>query len=196
MKFRLRVFTGILLLLLIISVSFNISQAVANEAPEPGSEQDPLVSKSYVDDTLGKQVRELQSKLDIALSEKLDVLAQENAFLRQELETQEQTLKALQKEIAALKAKGTGTPAAGGTTKPAGTGTTKPTGGEAAVIGKGTVNVASLNVRATPSTTAALAGKAVKGEAVNITAKEGEWLKVKTAKGVTGWVMARYVTVK
>jgi hypothetical protein len=188
MKYRFWVFTGILTLLLIISVSFNITLAVGNETPEPGSEQDPLVSKSYVDDTVGKQVQGLQAKLDTALADKLDVIMQENAFLKQRLDTQDQTLKALQKEVETLKAKGTGSTAPAGT-KPSGT---KPAG----TTSKGVVNATSLNIRATPSTTAALAGKAVKGEAVDITAKQGEWVKVKTSKGIVGWVMAQYITVK
>lgn len=44
----------ILVILLLCSISFNFVFAVSSGAPEPGSDQDPLVSKSYVDTCIQK----------------------------------------------------------------------------------------------------------------------------------------------
>ena len=60
MKNHFRILFGIILLLLVISICFNIALAASDEKPEPGSEQDPLVSKSYVDTNVEKYELELQ----------------------------------------------------------------------------------------------------------------------------------------
>lgn len=58
MKFKLRKFSILLVLLLIISVGFNIAAALSDGA-EPGSEQDPLISKSYVDEIVANNTAEV-----------------------------------------------------------------------------------------------------------------------------------------
>ncbi len=58
MKFKLRRFSILLVLLLIISVGFNIAAALSDGA-EPGSEQDPLISKGYVDEIMAKNAAEV-----------------------------------------------------------------------------------------------------------------------------------------
>jgi len=58
MKFKLHKFSIIIVLLLLISIGFNIATAITDGA-EPGSEQDPLISKSYVDDVMAKNAAEV-----------------------------------------------------------------------------------------------------------------------------------------
>lgn len=52
-------FSIILALLLIISFGFNLMGAFAEGTPEPGSEQDPLITKSYVDKITGQFLAEI-----------------------------------------------------------------------------------------------------------------------------------------
>ncbi|MDP4095031.1 MAG: SH3 domain-containing protein [Bacillota bacterium] len=57
------------------------------------------------------------------------------------------------------------------------------------------VNASALNVRATPDTTAAILAKALKGETVTVISNSGDWTKIKTSKGITGWVLGQYLTL-
>lgn len=82
-------FSIMLIILLIISFSFNIAGAVAENTAEPGSEQDPLVSKAYVDEKTTQYMDELsKSNAQIA-----DLKAQLEASKTQieELKTQIQS---------------------------------------------------------------------------------------------------------
>lgn len=75
MKFKLRKFSIILVILLIISVSFNIAAALTDGA-EPGSDQDPLISKSYVDEMAADnaaEVTQLKQQLE-EMSKQLEEL--------------------------------------------------------------------------------------------------------------------------
>lgn len=56
---RISKFPIMLIILLIISLGFNIAGAVAENTPEPGSEQDPLVSKAYVDGVAANYLAEI-----------------------------------------------------------------------------------------------------------------------------------------
>lgn len=67
MKFNLRKFSALVVLLLVISVGFNIAAALSDGA-EPGSDQDPLVSKGYVDGVVAKNMEEI-TKLKQQLEE-------------------------------------------------------------------------------------------------------------------------------
>jgi hypothetical protein len=266
MKRRLLVFIGILTMLLMISVYFNIT-AAAEATPEPGSDQDPIVSKSYVDSSIA------------AYAQELDSVRSQNANLLNRISLQEQTIKALQSELDKLKSTGGVSSTAKGfeavTVK---AGQTLLTGsgtelvlrsGKAAVIkgtkgslmdvntakelasgaalainhlnlstfedgqglkattqcvlmvrgsyklgtapsapqnpqnepgtssqGTGIVNTAVLNIRSQANTTSAILAKVSKGESLTILSKSGDWYRVKTAKGVTGWALGTYVTVK
>ena len=51
-----------------------------------------------------------------------------------------------------------------------------------------------LNLRAAPSTSAAIAGKLAHGEIVRVLASNGTWVQVETASGLTGFVQSRYLT--
>lgn len=250
---RIPIFIGILVLLLSISVYFNITLA-ADSTPEPGSDQDPLVSKSYVDSHTASQTQELadlKAKYETAQSE-IKTLKDEVESLKTSGGGGGQSMKVVsvkagqavytgagtevvicQGKAVAIKGQGGGlldvtaarelpsgaalvlnhlnissrddnrgfktdsacrilvwgayrTGAAPTVTEPP-----KDTS-----IGKGVVNATSLYIRTSPSTTAAIAGKLAKGNTVTLIQKSGEWYRIKTSAGVSGWVMAKYITVK
>lgn len=171
------------LLLLVISLSLNIAFAVGQGA-EPGSDQDPIVSKSYVDAAFSQLSVKVQSLLD-----QNNVLTNQNAQLTTRLAAQEQLIKTIQDELKAVKAgvaAGTGNSGSTGNT-----GTNPP-----ASIGKATVNIDVLRVRSQPNTTSAIVTKVLLNETVTLVLKTGDWYKITTSKGTSGYVMAKFVTVK
>lgn len=189
MKRSFKITAVTVVLLLAISLSLNIVFAVGQGA-EPGSDQDPIISKSYVD----AAVAQLTAKIQLLL-EQNDVLKNQNAQLTSSVTAQEQAVKLLQEELKAVKssvAAGTGTSGSTDSTGNTGNTGTKP----ATSIGKATVNVAVLNVRAQPNTTSAVVVKAVQNETLTLVSKNGEWYKVTTAKGVSGFIMGKFVVVK
>ena len=203
MKHHFKIISVIIVVLLIVSVSFNIVFAV-DATVEPGSDQDPLVSKSYVDSVVGQGNIALQK-----LQAQYDILLKDNEQLNIKLATQDQSIKtlqdqtkalqdqtkalqdltivmqdqskALQNEINAIKSK----PAAGNTTQNAAVGTSK-----------GVVNTSILNVRSQANTTSSIVARAAKNEVVTIVSKSGDWYKIKTSKGVTGFVLDKLITIK
>lgn len=56
------------------------------------------------------------------------------------------------------------------------------------------VNVPTVNIRETPSTTGKLVEGAIKGQVLHVTAKEGDWCKVETSTA-NGYVMAKYLSL-
>ncbi len=168
------------ILLLIISLGLNIVFAVGSGA-EPGSERDPIVSKSYVD----AAVVQLTAKVQLLL-EQNDLLKNQNVQLTARITAQEQALKAVQEAMKSGAAAGAGkTGSAGGTVA-------KP----AASIGKGIVNIEVLNIRSQPNTISSILAKVAKNETLTLVSKSGDWYKVTTSKGTSGYVMAKFVTVK
>lgn len=286
MKFSFQKFSIILVLLLVISVGFNIAAALTDGA-EPGSEQDPLISKSYVDDIMAKnsaevaalkqQLEEFKLKSEESKKQYDELKLQSEDYLKQlgELKTQIQSggsegfivltletgqtllpgggtelilrsgtavgvagqngdtladvtsAKDLVKGAAVVKNHllissrddGRGIkaankcyllvrgahkikepaqnessieePAQGNDGGQGGTGSTP-----VVTEQKGKVTASALNVRAEPNTTAAILGKVVKGDIVTILSTQGEWINIKTAAGVKGWVMKQYVTLQ
>lgn len=191
MKRRSKIAITTVIILFAISLSLNIVSAV-NQTAVPGSDQDPIVSKSYVDAAF----RELSNQIQM-LIEQNDILKGQNTQLSAEVAKHEQTIKTLQTEINALKsgaAAGTATPPAGNTGGgTASGGATKP----ADTIGKGVVNTAVLNLRAEPNTTSTILGKLVLNETVTINSKTSNgWYKITTSKGKTGYVLGTLITVK
>lgn len=183
MKRRIKAMVTVLILLLVLSVGLNIVLA-GNQGAEPGSDQDPIVSKSYVD----AAISQLASKIQLLL-EQNDALKSQNEQMATRLTSQEQSIKALQEELK-LTSAAPSTPAAG-TGGSAGTAANPP-----ASIGKGVVNTAVLNLRSQPNTTSSIIGKLLKNETVTLISKSGDWYKITTAKGTTGYVMGKFVTVK
>ncbi|MEN6315786.1 MAG: SH3 domain-containing protein [Clostridiaceae bacterium] len=186
MKRRYKITIVSFILLLVISLSLNIVSAVGQGA-EPGSDQDPIVSKSYVDAAIAQLSIKVQSLLD-----QNNVLTNQNAQLTTRLTTQEQLVKALQDELKAVKTSvAAGAGGAGNTGGTGNTGTNQP-----ASIGKATVNVAALNVRSQTNTTSAIVAKVLLNETVTLVSKAGDWYKIITSKGKSGYVMCKFVTVK
>lgn len=201
MKRSFKIFATTIVLLLVISLSLNIVFAVSQGA-EPGSDQDPIISKSYVDAAVSQLTAGMQK-----LQEQFDALKNENTQLTTKLAAQEQANMALQNELKALKANiasgatnagstgnvgNAGTTGITGTTGSAVNSGTKPTSS----IGKATVNTAVLNVRKQANTTSAIVAKVAMGETLTLVAKTGDWYKVTTSKGIAGYVMAKLITVK
>ncbi|NLK86921.1 MAG: SH3 domain-containing protein [Clostridiaceae bacterium] len=191
MKLRFKITATAVIVLLVISLSLNIVSAV-NQSAVPGSDKDPIVSKSYVD----AAVKELSTKIQM-LIELNDVLKSQNAQLTTELTKQEKTIKTLQDEINAIKSgttpvktdPSTGT-GSGGTAKPE---DTKPP----ATLGKAVVNTAVLNLRSQPNTKSTILGKLLKNETVTLISKESNgWYKITTSSGKTGYVLGTLITLK
>jgi len=180
MKLRSKFAAATLMLVLVISLSMNIVSAL-NQTAIPGSDQDPIVSKSYVDAAFEQ------------LSAKIQALLDKNNELTNKIAEQEKQIKALQTEINTLKSGAAAGPAQSGSGS---SGDGKAPEQPAAQL-KGVVNVAALNLREKPSTSARKLGTLYKNETVTILSDEGNgWYKIKTSKGTTGYVFAIYVTVK
>jgi peptidoglycan hydrolase CwlO-like protein len=191
MKHHFKIITVIIVVLLIVSVGFNIVFAVDATA-EPGSDQDPLVSKSYVDAGVGQAnavMQKLQTQYDALVKDneqlniKLAAADQSIKTLLDQTKVLQDQTKAMQDEINAIKSKPAAT--TGTTTPNTGTGTSK-----------GVVNASSLNVRSQANTTSSVVAGVVKNEVVTIVSKSGDWYKIKTSKGVTGFVLGKFIIVK
>lgn len=176
MSRKLRLFSAVCIVLLVVSIGFNIVLAVSDGTVEPGSDQDPLISKSYVDQSISQLNQEL-----IQQQNQLEQLKKDNESLTQKLADQEAIIKALQN---GTNNAGTQTPATPTT------GTTTP-----ATV-KGTVTASALNVRSQANTTSSVVAKVYKGESLTIISKGAEWYKIKTSKGTTGYVLGKYVSIK
>ena len=192
MKRGFKITAVTIILLLVISLSLNWVFAVSQGA-EPGSDQDPIISKSYVDAAVAQLTAGMQK-----LQEQIDTLKTENTQLTTKLTAQEQSNKLLLDQLNALKAD-----IAAGKATSGSTGSTGKTGGAAdtgtkppASIGKATVNTAVLNIRKQPNTTSAIMAKAAMGESLTLVSKSGGWYKVTTSKGISGYVMASLITIK
>lgn len=189
MKLRFKITSTAVIILLVISLSLNIVSAV-NPTAVPGSDQDPIVSKSYVDAAF----KELSMQIQM-LVEQNDILKSQNTQLSTALTNQEKTIKALQDEINALKS-GT-TPVKTDPSANTGSSGTKTEDPKApATLGKGVVNTAVLNLRAQPNTNSAILAKLVKNETVTILEKSNGWYKITTSKGKTGYVLGTLITLK
>lgn len=187
MKRRYKIATVAVLFILAISLSLNIVAAVTQNA-EPGSEQDPIVSKSYVDAAINQLSAKIQS-----LTDQIGALKTQNTQLSTKVTNQEQTIKALQ---AALKEG-----VASSVTEPSKPGTSNPgeSGGAVAApstLGTGVIKAAVVNLRAKPNTTSAIAGKLLLNNTVTLLSKTGNWYQVKTVSGKTGYIREDLLTVK
>lgn len=192
MKRRYKIVTVAVLIILAISLSLNIVSAVTQNA-EPGSDQDPIVSKSYVDAAINQLSSKIQSLLD-----EVGTLKTQNTQMATKLTSQEQTIKALQAELKAVKegspgsgSTGSGTSGSGSSTGAPGGTTTAPT-----TLGTGIIKSAVVNLRAQPNTTSTIVGKLLLNNTVTLVSKTGSWYQVKTAGGKTGYIREDLLTVK
>ncbi len=192
MKRRYKILTVAVLIILAISLSMNIVSAVTQNA-EPGSDQDPIVSKSYVD----AAINQLSSKLQSLLNE-VGALKTQNTQLTTKLTSQEQTIKALQTELKAVKegVKGSGSTGSGTSESGGNTGTPGGTATAPTTLGTGVIKTAVVNLRAQPNTTSTIVGKLLLNNTVTLVSKTGNWYQVKTASGKTGYIREDLLTVK
>ena len=56
------------------------------------------------------------------------------------------------------------------------------------------VDATRVNLRAGPSTDSAKVTTMARGEQLTLVERQGDWLRVRTAAGQAGWVVARFVT--
>lgn len=180
MKRRSKFTAAAIMVLLVISLSLNIVSAI-DQSAVPGSDQDPIVSKSYVDAAFEKLLAEIQK------------LVQQNEELKAKAADQDKKIKTLQDEIKTLKssAASSQTPSGGGEQKP----DDKPSAPPPAQA-KGVVNATVLNLRSKPNTTSSILAKLYKNETVTIESESDGWYKVTTSKGKTGYVFSIYITKK
>lgn len=184
MKLRSKFAAATLMLVLVISLSMNIVSAI-NQTAIPGSDQDPIVSKSYVDAAFEQLASKIQTLLD------------KNNELTNKIAEQDKQIKALQTEINTLKSGAPASPAQPGSGSSGGGNAAQQPATQPSAQLKGVVNVAALNLREKPSTSSRKLGTLYKNETVTILSDEGNgWYKIKTSKGTTGYVFAIYVTVK
>lgn len=185
MKRRYKIATVAVLFILAISLSLNIVAAVTQNA-EPGSEQDPIVSKSYVDVAINQLSAKIQS-----LTDQIGALKTQNTQLSTKVTNQEQTIKALQAALKEGAASPVTEPSEPGTSNPGGSGGTAPS-----TLGTGVIKSAVVNLRAKPNTTSAIAGKLLLNNTVTLISKTGNWYQVKTVSGKTGYIREDLLTVK
>lgn len=172
MKGRVKVISIVVVILLAISMSMNIVNAL-NQNAEPGSAEDPIVSKSYVDAAINKLSTEIKS-----LREQVDALKAQNTKLQEDL-----------KAVASGGA-GTGTGGSGNA------GNTGSTADKPASLGKGVIKVAVVNLRSKPTTNSTILGKMLLNDTVTLVSKTGNWYQVTTAKGTNGYIREDLLTVK
>ncbi len=192
MKRSLKITAVTIVFLLVLSLSLNIVFAVSTGG-EPGSDQDPVISKSYVDAAVSQLTAGMQK-----LQEQLNALKTENTQLTTKLTAQESSNKLLQDQLNALKADiAAGKVTSGNTANTGKTGGTAGTDKNTPVsTGKATVNTAILNIRKQPNTTSTIVAKAAMGDSLTLVSKAGDWSKVTTSKGITGYVMTKLILVK
>ncbi|ACL76472.1 SH3 domain-containing C40 family peptidase [Ruminiclostridium cellulolyticum] len=62
-------------------------------------------------------------------------------------------------------------------------------------IHTGTVSASVLNLRNNPGTSSKVIGSMTRGDKLSILESSGDWLKVKTSEGDTGWAFSRYIAL-
>jgi len=169
---------GVCLLVAFLGAGFWLGRSVSAQTSQPGSAEDPLVSKSYVDEQVGKKITDLESRVT-ALTTKVGAL--------------EKTVQDLQSKLAGQGSGGTSGGTGGGTSGGTGGGSTAPVG-----IGK-TVYVKSgnsyMNIRSGPGTTYALVTKVNPGIGMTVLEVSGQWYKVKVSTGKVGWAASWMVSL-
>ncbi len=231
-----------LTLLLIVSIGFNIILAASDGKAEPGSDQDPLVSKSYVDagiEQYKKEVEELKKQVEALKSggagtaaqgfETVSIDAGKIVYTGAGTEIVMRSGKAVSVKgqngglcdttsakdldngqaleynhlVISARDDGRGFKVTGqcwvlirGSYKVEGAPAEQTEKPEETGTQKGIVNASSLNIRAGQSTGSQIIGSLIKGDSVTVLSKSGEWYNIKTASGISGWVMGNYITLQ
>lgn len=194
--------------ILSIVVGFIVGKTVIADSPAPGSNEDPVVSKSYVDKALAERVGDLEKEV---------------AELTVQAEALQGTINELQGKLASSHigsntGTNTGTNTNTNPSKPSNSGTTTPTNNQpeqkpaekepndettptepqGSVIGKSaSINASSVvNLRSAPTTEASILKKVGKDDTMVIQKVEKDWYNVKLSDGTIGWIAGRYVSVQ
>lgn len=264
MKNPKKVYILILITILVCSIFVNIVQAVTETTNDPGSDGDPIVSKSYVDTSVNAQAQQLQ-----LLQDKYNQLLQEMETLKTQtsaagakgfelvsLDIGQKLLAGNGTEIILRTGKGTSIKGKSGglldtntvkellttlTISPNhlllsvgddGRGITAVTKSQLIIrgaykieekekdapvvkpdpnvkpdpvvkpnspekfIGTGLVVATSLNVREKADVNSKKLTGLIKGQSVLVVATSGEWSKIKTAEGIYGWTLSKYISIK
>ncbi len=190
-KMRLR---GIVIVgaILSITVGFVLGRTVVANSPAPGSNADPVVSKSYVDKAMQDRVGDLEKKVA-------------------ELMVQAQALQSTINEVQSknIKTSSTSTPPSTTPEKPEkpekpatqekpDSEITPEKPAQGSVIGKTAyINTQStVNLRSAPTTEASIIGKVTKDDTLLIQKEENKWYSVKLKDDTVGWIAGWLVTVK
>jgi TolA-binding protein len=200
-----------------ITVGFIVGKTVIANSPVPGSSEDPVVSKSYVDK---------------ALEQRVGALEEEVAQLAIQAEALQGTINQLQNKVGSNSNTSTNTNSSTNSntntstnsnnnssttpekqtppksTDPADNKPESQPGGQTGdkpttpvktdVIGKtGYINASTaVRLRSAPTTAASIIKNVGKDEAMTIQKVENDWYNVKLADGTVGWIAGWYVDVK
>ena len=152
--------------LVFCGLGFVIGQVVQASGATAGSESDPVVTQSYVDKLVGKQVSALQAEID-----------EINAALKGNTTT------------------AAATDNSGSTTaNPSSTSSTSSSSTSTSTSSATSVKVTSdaVNIRAEASTEATIVGTAASGDVLaylgSTSASDGTWYNVRMANGTTGYI--------
>lgn len=166
-----------------IILGFTLGKTVIANSPQPGSNQDPVVSKSYVDAVLQDRVNELEKTV---------------AELSVQAQALQATINELQDKLNLGGGKTT-TPTKPSTPSTPSTEPSTPEKPAASVVGKTCYIKATnnyVNLRSEASTDSAVIKKVLKDEAMHIFEEKDKWYHVELDDRTIGWVASWVVDVK
>lgn len=145
-----------------ILIGFIIGQGVHALNTLPGDADDPVVTQSYVETQLGERLATLTTRIE-------------------ELEA----------EVASLKGTATPSTTTPGTTTPSTTtpSTTTPSTNTSTTL---TITGNTLRVRTGPGTNYEVVTSLAKGDKVTKLGQDGEWYRIQTSDGKTGYISSQY----
>jgi TolA-binding protein len=184
-----------------IIVGFTLGKIVTADAPAPGSKEDPVVSKSYVDKALEERMTELENsvaELTVQAQSLQKTINQLQTRINNDSEASTKPPTATTPTTPTNSPPSTTTPSTPNdpTKDPANNGTNPP--GNESVVGKTAyINTQNyLNMRSAPTTEAGIVQKLTKDDAMLIQKVEDSWYHVKLKDGTVGWVASWLVTIK
>ncbi len=175
---------------------FFLGPAVQANISRPGSEGDPLVSRSYVDEKMAAYIAELEAKIK-ELSNRAQQLEQEVAKLQKQVGVSTTATPSTSAARSGESSSGTTTSSAvqgpnpGGAYAQAGTTETASAGQKLLYVDRTQVST-YVFLRSGPGTQYEAIGKVVPGDPASepmvLIAQSGEWLYVQLPDGRKGWV--------
>lgn len=190
MKLRNIVIVGAVLS---IATGFILGKTLLADAPAPGSNADPVVSKSYVDNAVQQRIADLEKTV-------AELSVQSQALQNTINELQAKVNKTTPAKTTPPATTTPNTPSTGTTTPGTspGTETTTP-GADSSMTGK-TAYIkptnSYVNLRKGPSTNDEIVQKVNKGEPMLIIQAKDEWYQVHLTNGTEGWVASWVVDIK